>query len=136
MTIQRALRTLPIWSRAALQMSRSQSADVSWIRCQGKTEGVRGPSTNEGPQVLPLKRFVASCSEKGVFKMKRGQTGKLQNKLQVLTTMLKPQSCFTFRCYIFPFNREILQALRSTYHGQVLCRCCGAEGLVEDLDQV
>ena len=40
-----------------------------------------GPSTDEGPQVLPLKRFVASCFEKGVLNMKRSQTGKLQNKL-------------------------------------------------------
>lgn len=98
--------------------------------------GSERPFHQWGATSIAPQEVCCHCSEKGVLKMKRGQTGKLQNKLQALTTVLKPQPCCAFRCYIFPFNREILQALRSTYHGQVLCRCCGAEGLVEDLDQV
>ena len=59
---------------------KSENVDLSWISCQGKGEGVRGPSTDEGPQLMPLKKGLANCSEKGVLNMKRGQPGKLQNK--------------------------------------------------------
>ena len=31
---------------------------------------------------------------------------------------------------------DTTERLHSLHHGQVLCRCCGAEGLVGDLDQV
>lgn len=29
---------------------------LSWISCQGQGEGERGPSTDETPQLVPLKR--------------------------------------------------------------------------------
>lgn len=125
MTIQRAPRPFPFGQEQLCKWAEVKAWTFPGLSCQGKREGVRGAfPTNEGPEMCPS-RGLLPLFEKEVLKMKRGQTGKSQNKLQALTTVLKPQPCCAFRCYIFPFNGEILQALRSTYHGQVLCRCCG-----------